>query len=195
MKISFEKAKQLIRSGHVVAVPTETVYGLAASIQFPDAVTKIFDIKGRPADKPLIVHISSYAQLQEIVKTVPKSFEKIKKFWPGPLTVVFEANLEKVPEIVRAGGTTVAIRIPGHELLLKFIEQTGPLAAPSANISGHPSPTSAEDVLDNLGDDFAVLDGGACQYGVESTLIKLNDQSWELLREGAVSKADLDKSL
>lgn len=186
MKVSFQQAKELLSSGKVVAVPTETVYGLAASLSFPKAIQNVFALKGRPAEKPLIVHIDSIDRLGDLAVSIPDSFERLKGFWPGPLTIVFDANVQTVPDEVRAGQKTVAVRLPGHDLLIKLIRETGPLAAPSANLSGTPPPTTADEVCRVFGEDLAVLDGGPCPYAQVSTLIRLRDDGWELLREGAV---------
>lgn len=187
MKITLGKAAALIKRGGVVAVPTETVYGLAASLQQAKAIRKVFSLKGRPADNPLIVHISRLSQLKHLVTLVPPHFHQLKKFWPGPLTLIFRANKKTVPSWVRAGLNTVAIRMPRHKVLLKLIDKTGPLAAPSANLSGRPSPTKRSHVEDDLGLDFPVLDGGTCRLGVESTVIEINQNPFTILRPGALS--------
>jgi L-threonylcarbamoyladenylate synthase len=192
MKLSLKRATELIREGHVVAIPTETVYGLAISLDHPLNIKKVYKLKNRPKDNPLIVHIANYQQLEALVQGIPERFKKLKKFWPGPLTVVFKANLKTVPTAIRAGLKTVAIRMPSHPQLLKLIRQTGPLAAPSANPSGRPSATKAEHVKKDLGNDFPVLDGGACAHGVESTIISLNNEGWQLLRLGAISQDELE---
>lgn len=195
MKIPLHTAAAILNAGGVVAVPTETVYGLAASIKFPKAVRQIFKIKGRPADNPLIVHVANLVQLKTLVKSVPKNITKIKKFWPGPLTVVLIADKKRMPKVIRAGLGTVAIRWPKHKLMQALIKKTGPLAAPSANLSGRPSPTRVRHVEHDLGADFPVLDGGACAHGVESTVIALSDAGWRVLRLGAISEESLAKSL
>jgi L-threonylcarbamoyladenylate synthase len=195
MKITLGKAAALIKKGDVVAVPTETVYGLAASLQHKKAIREIFSLKGRPGDNPLIVHISRLSQLKNLVASVPPHFHKLKKFWPGPLTIVFLANKKTVPSWVRAGLNTVAIRMPRHKTLLQLIDKTGPLAAPSANISGRPSPTKRSHVEDDLGLDFPVLDGGICRLGVESTVIDLHQDSFTILRPGALSAEKIAQKL
>jgi L-threonylcarbamoyladenylate synthase len=195
MKVSFAEAVRLIKAGELIAIPTETVYGLAAPISQPKSLKKIYAIKGRPSDNPLIVHISKPSQLKKLVKNIPSSFSRIKHLWPGPLTIVFDANLKTIPSAVRAGLKTVAIRMPDHPLTLALIDKTGPLAAPSANLSGKPSPTRRIHVEEDFGKIFPVLDGGVCLRGVESTVIRLNKNSWELLREGAVSAEEIQKHL
>lgn len=196
MKVSFKDAARLLASGGVVAVPTETVYGLAARADNPRAIARIFKIKGRPADNPLIVHVANLKQMQPLVKSIPEHISKIKKFWPGPLTVVMPANKTSVPGIVRAGLSTVALRIPAHPLFLKLLKITGPLAAPSANPSGYPSPTSAAHVLADYKNALPVLDGGQALHGVESTVIFFdNSGEWQILRAGAISSEMLAKEL
>lgn len=195
MKITLKKATEQICRGGIVAIPTETVYGLGVSLKFPRSVKTVFKLKGRPQDNPLIVHIGTLSQLKDLVKKVPSSFSRVKKFWPGPLTVVFDANLKTVPSAVRSGLKTVAVRMPDHMLLRKLLKKTGPLAAPSANISGKPSPTCVKHVEDDIGVHFPILDGGACRHGVESTVILLKEKSWELLRAGFVCREDLEQAL
>lgn len=186
MLIGFKNAVTRLKGGEVIAVPTETVYGLAATIKDSMALKKIFSIKERPAGKPLIVLINSLLQLPDLVKSLPDGFERLKPFWPGPLTIVFPANTQTVPPEVHAGTNTVAIRLTSHKLLRRLIAETGPLAAPSANKNGFREPIVAEDVEKSLGADFPVLDGGKCPYGVPSTLISLDNTGWRLLRAGAL---------
>jgi len=188
MRITFEKAVELLKNGHVAAVPTETVYGLAASLSSPKAVEKIFTLKGRPSNNPLIIHIASQEQLDPFVKTLPNGFEKLAKaFWPGPLTLVLAANTAHVPELVRAGLPTAAFRIPAHPLIRNLLALTGPLVMPSANISGKPSATSPGHVESDLGVDFPVLDGGKCARGVESTILFHDGNQWKIIRLGALA--------
>lgn len=195
MKLSLAQAVQMLKVGKIVAVPTETVYGLAVSLKYPKSMRRIFKLKGRPVDNPLIVHIGSFAELQSLVKKTSPLFERVKKFWPGPLTVVFEANLKNVPTAIRAGLKTVAVRMPRHPLMRRLLQKTGPLAAPSANISGTPSPTRAQHVLDDFGKNIPVLDGGACEHGVESTVVFLKNSSWEILRPGSITEEMLENAL
>lgn len=195
MKIALSQAVALIEQGHVVAVPTETVYGLAARVHDAEAVQEIFKIKGRPSDNPLIVHISRVSQLQHLVKKLPPHFAKLKKFWPGPLTLVMPVKKRAVHESVRAGLNTLAVRMPKHDLMLRLIDRVGPLAAPSGNRSGRPSPTSRQHVEADLGKKFPVLDGGICQRGVESTVIAVHEKNWELLRAGALSAEEIQRVL
>lgn len=185
----------LIRRGEVVAFPTETVYGLGADAMNPAAVQKVFEIKGRPSDNPLIVHISDTKQLDQLVDTLPnEAYPLMKEFWPGPLTLVLNKK-NQVPDLITAGLQTVAIRMPDHPLALEFISHTGPLVAPSANKSGRPSPTKASHVQNDLGTDFPVIDGGATHVGIESTVLDLTGATPSILRPGAVSRKQLESTL
>ena len=179
-------AARLIEQGEVVGMPTETVYGLAASAFDEAAVEKIFLAKGRPQDNPLIVHIASLDMLSNVPETAKRLAER---FWPGPLTMIFEKS-DRVPPAVTAGLSTVAVRFPSHKVAQALILKTGlPLAAPSANRSGAPSTTTANHVYNDMKDRIpAILDGGASTYGLESTVILLKDEgNVTLLRPGAVT--------
>lgn len=180
----------LLKHGEVVAMPTETVYGLAANVFDDKAISKIFKIKGRPQDNPLICHISDLNMLDElIIDRHSKIFQKlVEKFWPGPLTIIVPKKAG-VSNLITANLDTVAIRFPSHTISRTLIEACGfPLAAPSANLSGKPSPTSANHVYDDLnGRIKAILDGGICEVGLESTIIKLDDDLLRVLRPGIIS--------
>lgn len=191
MKVTLKQAVQILKNGGVVAIPTETVYGLAARLCDVPAIKKIFVLKKRPADNPLIVHIANLQDLALLTKEIPATFKKLKKFWPGPLTVVLPARLKSVPSLARAGLKTVAIRVPAHPLTRDLIRKTGPLVAPSANVSGRPSATTAFHVEEDFGPDFPILDGGPCRAGVESTVILLKKNGWSLLRSGALTEEEL----
>lgn len=188
------KAAELLAVDELVALPTETVYGLAANALEPKAVSKIFAAKGRPQDNPLIVHIADQAQLTDLVAgQIPaKAKALMDHFWPGPLTIIFPKKAE-VPNITSAGLETIAIRMPAHPLILAVIEKSGlPLAAPSANTSGFPSPTKAEHVYHDLkGKIPLILDGGPCYFGVESTVVDLRSQQLKVLRPGGISRQEL----
>ena len=194
---SLNTAAQILIDGGLVAIPTETVYGLGASAFNDEAVKKIFIAKGRPQDNPLIVHISDLKQLKGIVSEFPKTARKLAaKFWPGPLTLVLPKG-EKVCESVSAGLHTVAVRMPKNETTLEVINRSGcPLAAPSANLSGSPSPTKAEHVIFDLqGKIDAVLMDNDCSVGVESTVVSLAVNPPRLLRPGAVTVEQLKEFL
>ena len=190
----FAIAAQLIREGELVAFPTETVYGLGADARREDAVRAIFTAKGRPADNPLIVHISDLSMLDSIAADVPSiALRLAEKFWAGPLTMIFPKRPE-IPYVTSGGLETVGIRMPSHPMAQKLISLSGcPIAAPSANRSGLPSPTTAKHVMDDMnGRISAVLGGGQCSVGVESTVVCFDDtQTIHILRPGLVSREDL----
>ena len=194
---SIEKVGEILRSGGLAAIPTETVYGLAANALDGNAVKRIFEAKGRPSDNPLIVHISDFSQIYRLVKEVPKEAEALRDaFWPGPLTIILPKS-DIIPDEVSAGLSTVAIRLPSHPVARAIIDAAGvPLAAPSANVSGKPSPTSAKHVLDDLnGKVEAIIDGGICNVGVESTVITLATPYPRLLRPGGITLEQLREVL
>jgi L-threonylcarbamoyladenylate synthase len=187
------KAARLLIEGEVVGIPTETVYGLAADATNENAVKKIFEAKGRPQDNPLIVHLSELSELECYVKDIPfTAYQLAEKFWPGPLTMVLPKR-DIIPDITSAGLDTVGIRIPAHKTAREIIKACGkPLAAPSANLSGSPSPTSAQHVFkDMIGRIPAVVDGGVCPVGVESTVVSFAKDGVNLLRPGFISVSDL----
>ena len=187
------RAAELIRAGALVAIPTETVYGLAANALNGRAVVKIFEAKGRPQDNPLIVHIADCSELEKLTTHIPDSAKRLAEaFWPGPLTMILPKS-DVVPEEVSAGLRTVAVRLPAHPVARAVIKAAGvPLAAPSGNRSGRPSPTTAAHVLCDLeGKIAAVLDGGVCQVGVESTVITLCEEKPTVLRPGGVTLEQL----
>jgi L-threonylcarbamoyladenylate synthase len=188
------KAADILKNGGVVAFPTETVYGLGANAFDAAAVARIFEVKGRPRFDPLIVHASDLQQAESLVAEFPaNAWELARRFWPGPLTLVLPKN-EKVPDIVTAGLSTVAVRMPDHPVALALIRETGtPLAAPSANPFGRISPTTADHVRKQLGRKVdLVLDGGHCRVGVESTIISFADGRPALLRAGGVAVEDVE---
>lgn len=189
-------AAEILLGGGIVAIPTETVYGLAADAFNDEAVRNIFVAKGRPQDNPLIVHISSFEQIYSLAREVPDSAKKLAdKFWPGPLTVILPKK-DTVPDVTSGGLDTVAIRMPSHPVANRIIELSCPLAAPSANISGFPSPTSFEHVeADMMGRADAICDGGDCAVGVESTVITLATEAPVLLRPGGVTLEQLREVL
>lgn len=184
------EAANMLQKGQIVGVPTETVYGLAGDAKNPQAVRQIFRAKGRPADNPLIVHIAKLSQLKEVASAVPHLARVLaEQFWPGPLTMVLRKN-PAIPSLTSGGLETVGIRMPAHPAARLLIALSGKvLAAPSANRSGYPSPTTAEHVYrDMQGKIAAVLDGGRCAVGVESTVIAIeNGDAIRILRPGAVT--------
>lgn len=190
------EAAQLLKEGEVVAFPTETVYGLGANAMSDKAVSKIFEAKGRPADNPLIVHISNMEQLELLTEGLPeKAILLMNEFWPGPLTLIFKMKPGSVSTLVTAGLDTVAVRMPDHPVALSLINSAGvPVAAPSANKSGKPSPTTAGHVLDDLDGSIAgVVDGGPTGVGVESTVLDCTADIPVILRPGGLSKEDIER--
>lgn len=181
-----KEASHYINKGELVVFPTETVYGLGADGLNADACKKIFAAKNRPSDNPLILHISHIDELDRLVSEVPEDAKLLaKNLWPGPLTMIFKKS-KLIPDVVTAGGDTVAIRMPKDPIARKFIEICKtPLAAPSANISGRPSPTNAQDVyFDMNGRVSVIIDGGDCQIGIESTVLDLTEDKPMILRPG-----------
>ena len=192
-----EIAAQYIKDGQLVAIPTETVYGLGANGLDEAAVAKIFEAKGRPQDNPLILHIAQAEDMEKLCHSIPDSaYLLAKAFWPGPLTMVLPVR-DIVPKRTTAGNTTVAIRCPDSQVTRDIIRLSGvPIAAPSANISGKPSTTTAQHVYnDHAGKLPLIVDGGACRVGVESTIIDLTEQPPRLLRPGGITLEQLEALL
>lgn len=190
---AIERAAAVLRWGGLVAFPTETVYGLGADALNPQAVLRIFAVKGRPADNPLIVHVAGKEQLREVARAIPEpAWALVERFWPGPLTLVLPRH-ERVPLETTGGLETVAVRMPDHAIALALIRALGrPIAAPSANLSGRPSPTAAEHVYEDLcGRIELILDGGPTRIGVESTVLDLTTSPPTILRPGGISPEQL----
>lgn len=191
------EAAGILAQGGLVAVPTETVYGLASDAANEGAVQANYEAKGRPETKPLNVLVDGMSMVETVCKDIPPDCYKLAgAFWPGPLTMILQGN-GTLPAIVPAGGTTQGVRCPAHEDTLAVIRALGrPLACPSANLSGHPSPKCAGDVLDQLGGRIdAVLDGGACSVGVESTILDMTVTPYRILRQGGLSREDIRRVL
>lgn len=192
-----DEANSVLRRGGLVAIPTETVYGLAGDARNVDAVRAIFRTKGRPADHPLIVHVADASGLDAFAIDVPDAARKLAEaFWPGPLTIVLW-RATSVLDVVTGGLDTVALRVPNHPLTLELLRRFGGgLAAPSANRFGKVSPTTADHVRDDLGSDVDyVLDGGACDVGLESTIVDLTGDVPTILRRGAIDAAAIEAVL
>ena len=188
-----ELAAQIIKNGGLVALPTETVYGLGANGLNPEAVADIFRVKGRPQDNPLILHIADPAQMADFCHSIPETAYRLAEaFWPGPLTMVLPAK-DVVPKCTTAGLPTVAVRCPDSAVTRQIIRLAGvPIAAPSANLSGKPSTTTAQHVLDDhKGNIPLIVDGGACRVGVESTIVDLTEERPRLLRPGGITPEQL----
>lgn len=196
-KDSARISAKLLKDGGLVAIPTETVYGLAANALDTEAVKSIFAAKGRPQDNPLIVHISSLEEAERLVEKMDeRAYALAERFWPGPLTIIMKKS-DIVPDVVTAGLDTVAIRMPSHPFAAELIRLSGvPFAAPSANSSGKPSPTNASHVAQDMdGKIDAIVDGGECEVGVESTVITLATEIPTLLRPGGVTPEELEEVL
>lgn len=188
------EAGRMIRSGGLVAFPTETVYGLGADALSPDAARKIYEAKGRPQDNPLIVHVASHSDVDICAEPNDIARTLIEKFWPGPLTVVMRAR-DAVPPQTRAGLSTVALRMPSRHEALAVIRAAGvPIAAPSANKSGRPSPTDAQTVARDLGNAVdMIIDGGSTDIGLESTVVDTTEDRAVILRSGAITREEIAK--
>jgi L-threonylcarbamoyladenylate synthase len=190
------KAAEFIKSGEIVGIPTETVYGLGADASNEEAVAMVFRAKGRPADNPLIVHLADFSQAVKYTSSIPElAYKLAERFCPGPLTMVLPKN-DRIPMITSGGLDTVGIRVPSHPVMHRIIELSGcPIAAPSANTSGYPSPTSASHVMRDMnGKIAAVVDGGSSEFGVESTVISIESENTvRILRPGCVTKEMLSE--
>ena len=190
-----QKAAAMLKDGKLVAFPTETVYGLGASVFNPEALKKVFQAKGRPIDNPLIAHVCSIDELELLAAEIPEDAKKLAAaFFPGPLTIVLPAKAT-IPREATGGLDTIAIRMPNHPIALQLLKLSGPLCAPSANISGRPSPTNAYHVLEDLdGKIDAVLDGGQCTVGIESTVIRVSPSPM-ILRPGMITAKQIEEVL
>lgn len=187
------KAAEIIKNGGIVAFPTETVYGLGASVFCPQAVVRIFEVKKRPRFDPLIVHIAKHNDIYRLCKNVDARVERlIEKFWPGPLTMVLQKN-DIVPDVVTAGLDTVAIRMPANSIALELIKESGvPIAAPSANPFGYLSPTTADHVFEQIGESVdLIIDGGRTLLGVESTVLDMTSEP-TILRPGGLPLEEIE---
>jgi L-threonylcarbamoyladenylate synthase len=191
-------AMELLRSGQIVAIPTETVYGLAADASNADAVAKIYTAKGRPDFNPLIVHVADQSSAESLGDFSPMAHQLAQAFWPGPLTLVLPLRPDAdIAGAVTAGLPTIALRCPAHPVMQALLKKTGlNIAAPSANKSGGISPTRAEHVLAGLGSAVPmILDGGPCSAGLESTIVAVREHGWQILRPGPVTAADIERVL
>ena len=192
-----EQAAELLRQGRLVAVPTETVYGLAADATQGSAVQAVYEAKGRPETKPLNVLVDGMGMAETVCRDIPAdAYRLAEAFWPGPLTMILWGN-GMLPPIVPAGGQTQGVRCPDHPYTLAVIRALGrPLACPSANLSGQPSPKSVDEVLAQLGGRIdAVLDGGECAVGVESTILDLTVTPYRILRQGGLNREAIERVL
>lgn len=191
-----ERGSNIIKSGGLVAIPTETVYGLGANALDAAAASRIYETKGRPSDNPLILHVSSIEMTERLVEITPGARRLMEKFWPGPLSIVLTAK-EIIPPRTRGGLATAAVRMPDNAFALALIEAAGlPIAAPSANISGRPSPTDAATVRQEIGGKIPlIIDGGETKFGVESTVLDMTGENPVLLRPGGLAKEEIEAAL
>jgi L-threonylcarbamoyladenylate synthase len=196
MLISLEEAAHLLKNGKVIGVPTETVYGLAASLGHPLAIQEIYKLKGRPSNNPLIIHVAQVSEIFSFLSEVTNELKLMAHaFWPGPMTLVLPVNATLIPSIARANLPTAAFRIPQHPLALQLLKLTGPLVMPSANLSGRPSSTQPFHVENDFGTHFPLLDGGICDKGLESTILIQQKGRWEIIRQGALAAESFKASL
>jgi L-threonylcarbamoyladenylate synthase len=198
MRITVEDASRHLLAGDVVALPTETVYGLAASLSNPLAIEKIFSLKNRPSSNPLIVHIASKEQLLPLVPQLPAGAEQLMEhFWPGALSLILQAVPGQISAVATANLATVAVRMVDHPLTHQVIQNVGPIVMPSANLSGKPSATQACHVEDDFGINFPVVDGGSCVKGIESTIVAFDcsRNRWQIARLGAIGIEELEELL
>jgi L-threonylcarbamoyladenylate synthase len=196
-KQKIKEFAELLREGETVIFPTETVYGLGANALDENAVSKIYEAKGRPSDNPLIVHIYDKREIYDLASEVTENAKIVmEKFWPGPITMILKKK-DIVPSRTSGGLDTVAIRMPSHKIAREIIKEAGvPIAAPSANISGRPSPTKAKHVIDEMtGRVSGILAADDCNFGLESTVIDLTSDIPMILRPGSITKEDLEKEL
>lgn len=202
---ALERLARRLRSGELISFPTETVYGLGAHAGLGKAVGRIFEVKGRPAQDPLIVHCSSFEQTKKYISSDASVWQQLvhealgRTFWPGPLTLILPCHQEKIDAAVTAGTGWVGLRCPNHPIALRFLEMCDcPVAAPSANLFGHVSPTTAQHVYDDFPhvDNLWIIDGGACGFGIESTVLRINeDNTLDILRRGGVGRDAIVKCL
>lgn len=196
MRITLAHAVELIRGGDVVAIPTDTVYGLAVDMHNRSAIDKIFHIKKRPNNKPLITLVSALSEVSSFVQSFPPGAELLAQhFWPGALTLVMPVEQDKVLDNIRSGMPSAGFRVPEHPITLDLLKQSGPLIATSANRTGYPSAISPELIEQEFGSAFPILDGGRCVKGIESTVLAYRNGKWCVLRLGAVTPDQLEAVL
>lgn len=196
-ELELQEAAEQIKKGNLVLFPTETVYGIGANALNENAVKKIFVAKGRAQDNPLIVHVSNLKMVEDIASQITETEKKLMEaFWPGPLTIIFKRKSEQIiPNVVTANLDTVGIRMPSNKIAKKLIEKAGvPIAAPSANVSGKPSGTKVEDIIEELQEKVAyILDGGFTDIGLESTVVRVEENKVNILRPGKITKEQLEQ--
>ncbi len=193
MHITVDEAVEKIKSGQIVGLPTDTVYGIGAAVHNERAVEEIYQTKGRSKEKALLILVANLSQVLPLIDEHPEGLRLFSEaFWPGGLTLVLQARPEQVPSIVRAGQPTAGFRVPEHPLTRELLERVGPLAAPSANMSGKDPANSPEAVEAAFGESFPVIDGGESKHGVPSTILAHEEGGWRILRPGAVARRDIE---
>ena len=195
MRIPVDEAVSLLKHNEVVAIPTETVYGLAASLFSVAAIEKVFALKGRPSSNPLIIHVKDKEECLSYLTSIPPHFHELTTFWPGPLTLILPVDSTRIPHIARAGLTTCGFRVPKHPVTQALLEKISPLVAPSANLSGRPSATRCEHIEHDFGIDFPVIEAEVPKHGVESTILAFVEEKWQIARLGALSIDSLSQVL
>lgn len=190
--VSFKEAVQLLEQESIVALPTETVYGLAVRYNSQKGIEALYDLKGRPKQKPLTINLYESEDIKKFIAYEPEGLELlIKHYWPGPLTLVVEVKEELILSIVRNGDKTCGFRVPDHKLTREIIKKVGPIVLPSANLSGNLPAKNADEIKREFKNRVPVLDGGVCRIGVASTVLAFLEGRWQILREGALSKQSL----
>jgi L-threonylcarbamoyladenylate synthase len=195
MRISIDEAVTLLQHGEVVAIPTETVYGLAASLFSLSAIEKVFSLKGRPRSNPLILHVKDKEECLSYLTAIPPHFHELTSLWPGPLTLILPVDQSRIPSIARANLSTCGFRVPEHPVAQELLEKISPLVAPSANISGRPSATRYQHIEHDFGINFPVIEAEVPKLGVESTILAFVENKWQIARLGALSKERLAEVL
>ena len=190
--ISFQEATQLLKQEAVVALPTETVYGLAVKYNSQKGIEALYDLKGRPKQKPLTINLYSADDIRQFIAYEPEGLQLLmKRYWPGPLTLVVEVKQETILPIVRSGDKTCGFRVPDHTLTREIIKEVGPIVLPSANLSGNMPAKEATQIKVEFKDKVPVLDGGVCKIGIASTVLAFIEGRWQILREGVISRENL----
>ena len=190
--ISFQEATELLKQDAIVALPTETVYGLAVKYSSQKGIEALYDLKGRSKQKPLTINLYTAEDINQFIQYEPEGLQLLmSSYWPGPLTLVIDVKEEFILPIVRNGDKTCGFRVPDHKLTREIIKEVGPIVLPSANLSGNVPATEATQIKLEFNDRVPVLDGGVCRIGVASTVLAFLEGRWQILREGAISKETL----
>jgi L-threonylcarbamoyladenylate synthase len=190
--VSIEETIALLKEGKVVAIPTETVYGLAVRYDLQESIEALYALKGRPKQNPLTINLYEAKDIQPFIADQPEGLPLlIERYWPGPLTIVVKVKKESILPIVRDGGETCGFKVPSHEWTREILKEVGPLVIPSANLSGKPAATQASQIEKEFQGKVPILDGGESEIGIASTVVAFIENRWHVLREGSISKKDL----